>query len=187
LEKGRKESSERIVHLPDLPADSAAVFEDFLSFLYTGKVYSIVKGQERKADGAEEWVRLGNAWILGEVLLSTSFKDAVVDAMIHKISADECMPTFEILPIYRHSPAGSPVRRLMVDIAANHWSESSVTAIDTDGDPAILAELFQSVIIALMKRALQPRPAKKVKHPLSQESPCFYHDHGIKPCYKTLF
>jgi hypothetical protein len=187
LKTGWKESAERIVRLPDLPADSAAVFEDFLSLLYTGKVYSIVRGQERHADGAEEWVRLGNAWILGEVLLSTSFKDAVVDAMMHKISSDDCMPTFEILPIYRHSPAGSPIRRLMVDIAANHWSEHSALSIETDDDPAILATFFQSVTIALMKRALQPKPAKKVKDPLGQLSQCLYHDHGVEPCYKTMF
>jgi len=129
LKKGWKESKERIVRLPELPADSAAVFEDFLSFLYTGKVYSIVKDQGKDADGEEEFVRLGNAWILGEVLLSSSFKDAAVDAIVHKIANDGCFPTFECLPIYSHS-AGSPVRRLMVDIAASHWSENSMSTLD---------------------------------------------------------
>lgn len=187
LKPGWKESAESTVRLPGLPATSAAVFEDFLSFLYTGKVYSIVQDEGTRAGGEEEFFRLGDAWVLGEMLLSSSFKDAAVDAIIHKIAADECFPSFECLPLYAQSPAGSPVRRLMVDIAAHYWSEASVSTLDADGDPVVLASFFQSVTVALLKRSLLPKPVRKVKHPLSQESPCFYHEHGEGPCYKSMF
>lgn len=48
LKKGRKEAEERVVRFPDMPEDSADAFEDFHSFLYTGKIYSGHKGEINK-------------------------------------------------------------------------------------------------------------------------------------------
>ncbi|GAB7329947.1 hypothetical protein MBLNU13_g01649t1 [Cladosporium sp. NU13] len=88
LKDGSKEAEERTVRLPGLSEGVAAAFEDFHSFLSTGKVISGETDVNAEYDGEkgnEEWNRLIDSWILGNVLLSGSFKDAVVDAMVHKV------------------------------------------------------------------------------------------------------
>jgi hypothetical protein len=53
----------------------------FAAFLYTGRVDSI---QENNVERPQEWRLLAELWLLGHALGSTTFKDAAVDAMVHK-------------------------------------------------------------------------------------------------------
>jgi hypothetical protein len=176
------------VRLPDLPADSATAFEDFHSFLYTGKVYTVIEDEENAADMDKEWPRLANAWILGEVLLSTSFKDAALDALVHKLASGNVHSTDTFFAAYRYGSESSAIRRLVLDIAVYWWSESNQLLVDTCifGDPEILAPFFRSLCMALLKERRQPASANKTRNPTKQET-CFYHEHGDKPCYKTMF
>ena len=183
LKKGWKEAEERIVRLPDLPHNSDAAFEDFHSFLYTGKVYTA----EEDLSDRDEWHHLLNAWVLGEVLLSASFKDAVLDAVLHKMSAHS--PTEMFVSAYKYSSRGSAIRRLMVDNAVYNWTESALSFSHggiCESDQAALVLFYQSVAVALLKWKLQPEIAKKADNPTNQAT-CFYHEHGGKPCYKTMF
>ena len=186
-EEGWKEAEERIVRLPDLPADSATAFEDFHSFLYTGKVYSAKEGEENAPGVDNEWTRLVWAWILGEVLLSVSFKDAVLDALLHKLAPKGRYPTGMSFLAYKYSSESSPFRRLMVDIAVHRWDKETMSKSIFGKEEATLAPFFQSIAVALLEWKLQPKDSKKTEDPAQWEGTCYYHEHGDKPCYKTMF
>jgi hypothetical protein len=186
LKKGRKEAEERIVRLPDLPANSATAFEDFHSFLYTGKVYSGVEGDEDQRNRDKEWCHLGNCWILVEVLLSVSFKDVVVDAILEKIASTNRHPVKACVEIHHYGTCDRPIKRLMVEIVVQYWSEQLIqTEFSADSDTK--ASFYRSVSIALLKEKRQPAMALKAKNPITEEGSCFYHEHGDKPCYKAMF
>ena len=53
---------------------------------------------------------------------STSFKDAVVDAMIARIRHERIPPSYLHKQLYPRSARSSGIRRLMVDIAVYEWS-----------------------------------------------------------------
>jgi hypothetical protein len=145
--------------LPDLPHTSSDAFENFHSFLYTGKVYTVVEGEENAPGMDREWIRIMNAWILGEVLLSTSFKDAAVDALIHKLASNNAHSKGMYALAYRYSSEGSAIRRLMLDLAVTWWDEGAPLDVCADSELAILAPFFRRVCSALLKesRSLQVR------------------------------
>jgi hypothetical protein len=173
--------------LPDLPHTSSDAFENFHSFLYTGKVYTVVEGEENAPGMDREWIRIMNAWILGEVLLSTSFKDAAVDALIHKLASNNAHSKGMYALAYRYSSEGSAIRRLMLDLAVTWWDEGAPLDVCADSELAILAPFFRRVCSALLKEKSQPASAETTVSPTTRAGTCFYHEHGDKPCYKTMF
>jgi hypothetical protein len=64
------------LHMPELDVSH---FKIFVAFIYTGKIHTL--------NSASEWSLLGELWVLGKILKSTSFKDAVADAMVERRSA----------------------------------------------------------------------------------------------------
>ena len=64
------------LHMPEC---SASHFKLFVSFIYTGKIYTATD-----KENATEWRLLCELWILGQALESTTLKDAVTDAMIER-------------------------------------------------------------------------------------------------------
>jgi hypothetical protein len=184
-EEGLKEAEERIVRLPDLPGNSATAFEDF--HLYTGKVYSAIEGEVNRPNADGEWGRLVGAWILGEVLLSGSFKDAVSDAILDKLNTGLYYPTSLFCSAYKYGSANSAFRRLMVDIAVYHWDDDTMSKLHTERDQAAILPFYQSIAVALLQWKQQPEIAKNADSPTKLEGTCFYHEHGDKPCYKTMF
>lgn len=190
LKDRSKEAEERTVRLLDLSAGVAAAFESFQSFLCAGNVISgqtdeRAEFDERKED--EEWNHLVDSWILGNVLLSGSFKDAVADAMVHK--STKSVPLDIYTNLYLNSPDSSPVRKLMADIAVHVWDEEDILPVQTDDDdPAVQAKFWRDVAVALFKAKHLPE-TERAKNPIeSSEGGCRYHEHGAdKSCYKTLF
>lgn len=187
LRNGWKEAEERIVRLPDLPDESATAFETFQSFLYTGKVHTAMTGEENEPGNDREWARLTNAWILGEVLLSVSFKDAVLDAIVHKMNNTSRHPISMYRSVYKWSPTGCPARKLMVDIAVHRWNESAMSKSASESEQVYLAPFYQSISVALLEWKLHPETASKFDDPSKLKGTCIYHEHGDKPCYKTMF
>ena len=187
LKRGWKEAQERIVRLPDLPEDAAGMFEDFYSFLYMGKIYSGDDDEVNKPGRDKEWTRLSDSWILGEVLLSTTFKDAVVDAVVHKIVVTGDVPTSLHARIYSYGSHASSIRRLLVNIAIHEWEEEDISAVEADANSAVNATFLQDVAIALFKMKKFSK-TEQAKSRITLESSCLYHEHGAdKPCYKTMF
>ena len=167
----------------------AAAFEDFHSFLCAGKVISGETDESAELDeekANEEWNRLVDSWVLGNVLLSGSFKDAVVDAMVHQVLMNSV--PFDIhTELYQNSSDSSPIRKLMVDFAVHLWDEEEISDIDTDDKPEVQAVFLRDVAVAFHK-VKQLSKAEQLANPISSENGCFYHEHGAdKPCYKTMF
>lgn len=186
LTKGSKAVEEQTVRLPDLSENEAAVFESFQSFLSTGKV---VSGQyEGNHEEDEEWDRLADSWLLGNSLLSGSFKDAVVDALVYKSTLEQSIPGDIYTDLYENSSDSSPIRKLMVDIAVHAWDEEEdFEKVDTDHNSAVHARFLRDVAVALF-RVKHLSEAQQPKNPLILESGCLYHEHGAdKPCYNTMF
>lgn len=183
LENGSEEAGNQTIRLSNLNDDVAATFEGFQSFLYSGKV--VLGGRfDESADYDEEWDLLTDYWLLGNSLLSTSFKDAVVDAMVHKLSLAQTVPLDVYIDMYQHSSDSAPIRKLMVDIAVHEWEEEAIATVDTDNEPTLQAEFLRDVAVALFKVS----GAQQAENPISVHSGCYYHEHGAeKPCYKTMF
>lgn len=117
LKRGWKEAEERLVRLPE---EKPKNFENFHSFLYTGKVYSRKLNENKPSENEDlEWSRLSEAWVLSEVLLSSTYKDAVMDTILHKAVTSMKGPETVYLDVYPKSSEDSPIRRLMVDIAVH--------------------------------------------------------------------
>jgi len=168
----------------------AAAFEDFHSFLSAGKVISGDTDESAGYDaekGSEEWDRLVDSWILGNILVSGSFKDAVVDAMVHKTLTNS-VPIDIHVDLYQNSSDISPIRKLMVDIAVHLWYEEEIADLDTEEEPEVHAKFLRDMAVAFHK-VKQLSKAEQAKNPIeSSEGGCRYHEHGAdKPCYKTMF
>lgn len=106
------ESESRRVEFEDWSPDVFAIFDHFL---YSGKIFSARDNDYNKDPYTDkEWGRLGSAWRLGDMLLSTSFKDAVVDAMVTKLNYG--IPRHLHLVFYTGGNSQSMARKLAVDV-----------------------------------------------------------------------
>lgn len=146
-----------------------------------------MEGEEKFPGGDKEWRRLMKAWTLGDVLLSLSFKDAVLDAILHKMFVKDAYPTRMFSQAYLNSSNGAAIRRLMVDIAVYRWDEDDMSQFVSEDRRAGVFPFFQSVSVALLKWKRQPEAEKKAEDPTKLLGTCLYHEHGDKPCYKTMF
>ena len=182
-----KEAEERAV---TLPCDEPEIFSIFCRFLYTGQIFSIKDGDYKMTPVPEapnrhrdaEWGRLPDAWILGEKLLSTSFKDATVDAIIAKVVDRNAWPTAMQEDIYPKSSGSSKIRKLLVDIAAWEWTEDSMSRREQGQE---WAQFYFDLSTTLIKIN---REGTKREAPYKGEDTCIYHEHGEEqPCYKTMF
>lgn len=136
--KGRKQ------RIP-LPDDNALVVDLYLQWLYTRRIITRERlvgedkeakeekqCEEEKEDGVEkkeeegmnghEFEVLPGAFVFGEKVQDGDFKDAVVDALIHTVAAPDekgvrWYPIAQSVDrAYTGTPAGSPIRRLLVDM-----------------------------------------------------------------------
>lgn len=168
----------------------AAAFEDFHSFLSAGKVTSGEEDKNAEFDGEkanEDWNRLIDSWILGNILLSGSFKDAVTDAMVHTVLNDNI--PFDIHgDLYKNSSESSPIRKLAVDITVHKWYAEEIADLDTKEEPEVHANFLRDVAVAFHKVKQLSKAEQEVNPIESSEGGCHYHEHGAdKPCYKTMF
>ena len=153
----------------------------------------VISGEEdedAEFDGekaTQGWHRLIDSWILGNVLLSGSFRDAVADAMVHTVLTSNT--PFDIhIDLYQNSSDSSPIRKLAVDITVHKWYEEDIADIDTEVKPKVQAEFLRDVAVAFHK-VKQLSKAEQAKNPIElSEGGCHYHERGAdKPCYKTMF
>lgn len=165
------ESQTRTVTLED---DDPDVFSIFALFIYTGKIFSArANDVEVYLDGSrrdKEWVRLARAWILGDKLQSTSFRDAVSDAMCDKIVRDKKWPITLHQIIYAETtPVARGIRRLCVDIAVAKWDARTLRGTLRDES---WSEFFEDVSVRLMGM----REERRNKIDFKRQA-CTYHEH----------
>ncbi|KAF2496919.1 hypothetical protein BU16DRAFT_507616 [Lophium mytilinum] len=192
------EAESRIVPLPD---DAPSTFALYRTWLYTGLLAS------KSDSSSDEWELLACAYVLGEKLQDSDFKDTVIDAMIENPStttADgpsspettdaeatelEEMEFFKRNPavliyIYENTPPSAPVRRLLVDHyrAAGKPDWISAEKRELLPDDFLYALSFQFMTLKAREEEGQRRPAWAPYQ--WDDGTCVYHEHGGKMCYK---
>lgn len=167
----------------EIKDDTPEVFDVFFRFLYSGKIFTMKDGDLTVSDQGntdKEWPRLRDCWIMGEKLLSNSFKDAITDALIEKVSTDSKYPLSIHEGIFLESGGQVGMRKLLVDLATWYWTAESISRSNGQG-----TEFFFQVALAMKK--LRPTDLTG-KAPFEKEDTCIYHDHGeSSACYKTMF
>lgn len=185
LGKGWKEGKGRYV---TLDCGVTEQFKAFCNFLYTGKIYTMLDENmagELSSGQSCEWKALCDLWIFGEERLSTSFKDAVVDAMIAKVISNEGVPNCYAPTIYQYSAETSSVRRLLVHIGVWDISAGNLASTERPSHPAAVEYLYDlAVALDQLKDT-----GRKGRGPYATSDTCAYHEHVAegKPCYTTMF
>lgn len=145
--KGWKESEDRVIHLPEHEPEH---FRLFFNFIYARAVFNTQDANsEIGGENDPEWIRLVNAWALGNYLQAGDFKDALVDAIIQKVQkTGQHVPQKMHERLYPKSTSGALIRRLIVDIAATRW-----TAEDVEGQQngAAWSEFFHDLSTEMMQ------------------------------------
>jgi hypothetical protein len=195
------------------------IFQLFYDFLHSGCIFSKEPGPHAPttnntaavnttiaADTAQhtisttEWAHLCNAWMFGQKILSTSFKDAVTDAYRSK-DFEENGSVFNAHGgyLYPRSSKNSGMRKLLVDIAVWHWPVEALAVHRnrTEAHHEFFFDVALASTKALKRRQVQHHAdllTSSVPTPLSSPvlvvGACEYHEHTDDPtakCYRELF
>ncbi|KAK5134579.1 hypothetical protein LTR08_006365 [Meristemomyces frigidus] len=179
LDKEWKEAQERTIPLPD---DEPAVFKLYQLWCYYTRVFSQDNSNAIYGTSGTEFRLLVQAYNLGDKLLDTHFKDAVLDCIIDTLRSTSKFDVRLTGLVYDNTTERSPLRRLWQDIYI--WA-SNPSWLDEEfvGD-FIHAEL----LLDLGKRHMMfnngQRPASV---PYLQESACGYHEHVEGVCYLQAY
>lgn len=193
INQGDWQSGERPTIELDIAKTGLEAFEVFARFLYTGSIFT---AKERDPDdafedgesGDEEYVLIFRCWLVGETLVSTTFKDAVTDALISKIVCSDWHPTGLDEHFYPASKDTSTIRKLLIDIARWYWKEEDhVEFLKRKADRL---DFYDALLLAYRDAFAAGKsggPGKSA--PFEEEDVCVYHEHVAEgtPCYKTMF
>ncbi|TKA69373.1 hypothetical protein B0A55_06160 [Friedmanniomyces simplex] len=183
LSKEWKEGQARKVELPD---DDVDAFESYARWLYNGKLAVI------QTDGQTDDDLLAALYAFGEKALDETFQNRVIDAIVAG-TRDEIpaattgggdsgswYPTKKTVDyIYRHTPEGSPARRLMVDThALKGWEQW----IDTDRPESNNHEFLVDPAVALFRKRVVSVEAIGEHKELDTGAACSYHKHKDGRC-----
>ena len=138
LSRDWKEKEERCVKLPE---DDPETFKLFVPFAYTGKVFSARENDFRQNEYGtghtdREYRRISTAWELADKVASTSFKDALVNTLVAKVTRTARYPMGMQDTIYPVSQAQAGIRKLLVDIAVQYGSGLTRTFLPKKGPSA---------------------------------------------------
>lgn len=174
-----KEGRENVVSLGSYKPEN---FKLFCDFLYTGRIFMAREG-DRSGDTDEEFIRTQSAWLMAQKLLSTSFKDALVDTLIAKCVEEKFYPNSLHRAVYASGSSKSGMRKLLVDF---HIWGTGAKRIEKVGFELESAEFYYDIAVARNKRK---SAAKIADAPFKEEDTCRYHEHVAegKPCYETMF
>jgi hypothetical protein len=155
----------------------------FAAFLYTGRVYSM---QESNDERPQEWRLLIELWLLGHALGSTTFKDAVVDAMVHKrvMTNTQRSDMYKLLAIHLQTPekVKTGVGKLLVDTAVSARNHEIYTQLSPKPE---CINFYGEVIRSLdrIRRGIEVENTIVLR--TMQGEHCEYHEHGIDGiCHK---
>ncbi|KAF2166273.1 hypothetical protein M409DRAFT_55126 [Zasmidium cellare ATCC 36951] len=157
-----------------IPNHSSEIFGIYCKWLYSGCIVGCM-GLPSATVWTSAWGLLADAFVLGEELMDTEFKDTVMDSFRAKaqgehgrsfwLSAPEIVHT-----IYDGTPSSSAARKFVVDIFYNH-AESAVLDKTEEYPTDFLLDLCRK---SLSRANRTPMAAPGDVYTLS----CIYHEHG---------
>jgi hypothetical protein len=113
-------------HTIDLGDDSVSTVKAYIQWLYTDNIpmdlddiLSNRDGKQRAQEAEKAYVQLAEAYVYGEKILDTKYKNRVVETIIKAINESNwSMGSESVGIIYAGTPSGSPLRRLVADQVA---------------------------------------------------------------------
>lgn len=174
-----RESKERSIRFA---SNDPEVFQIYIHWLYLHTLP--VRIDLPGLAGNSEYVQLANAYVLGDMLLDTDFKDAVIDAIINKTrsTASDGQNWYPVGPvircIYENTRESSKARCLLVDLYVNYAEGYWLRELATWDD--LPKEFLFDVANAALDR--RQRPAS-----YSIIDTCEYHEHTPEDpslCYR---
>lgn len=164
----------------ELPHDDPAAFNAYLHWLHSRDVaLGYNDGEDPRTDC--NFTRLTPAYVLGDTLLDSDFKDDVTDAMVQSIYTRErdgdkfMIPDHKLrLALYNVTVAGCTARRLLVHRMAR-FKQPELLHEDDIG----------AFILDMAKEALVMDDVST----LDAAARCAFHEHatGVENCYRTKY
>ena len=169
--------NDRILELPDDEPENIKVY---VTWLYSNRIFTKPEGEvnEESGGGIDGLI---DAYIFGDKIQDSDFKDAIIDALI-EINKETKTYFTDACQIWESTPPGALIRRYMVDTFVwkgdEDWLEDSIA-------PHLNQEFLVELGRALYKRTKSPTDYTGVT-PFVRDS-CLYHEHTSKgePCYKA--
>lgn len=169
----------------DLPDHSEECFYSYAQWLYSGSLVAPTGESDVDETTDPEYVPLGKLYALGEHLIDTTFKDCVINAFVAKSKAKDkdgryWYPAGHVVNIiYENTSAGSPARRLVVDLHVRYGYEKWIQLTNEKLNYDFLMDLS----LALIKERKLPE-GSRMNYILAEGGDlCKYHNHaGDKPC-----
>ncbi|KAL2063380.1 hypothetical protein VTL71DRAFT_5185 [Oculimacula yallundae] len=178
-----------------LEEEDPVIFSLFLSWLYTGDIkqneeYKSINGKATPTDASlkAHWLQLVQCFVLGEMLMASSFKNAVIDLLFSKTAVRYLRTSYVILidvniieEIFVGTPQGSPLRRYILEacfhtLQADHalWAEMSTST-------PTMRDFLEDMAKYSLETAQKFKGVKiKIKCPWEKRNSCEYHDHPGK-------
>ena len=170
LEGNFKEAKEQVVLLPE---DDVDVFELFQFWLYSGNLL----------DTGESIVNLSasllvSLYLFAETRCIPQLQDMTIDALIHHIEVTNTFPTGSIPQIYDNTTETSPLRRLLVDVAAREGERRNGSWFSEERQHLYNRTFLIDLVVALYDR----NPKARVQDFTGLR--CDYHVHTeAEGCY----
>ncbi|EMD01277.1 hypothetical protein BAUCODRAFT_204622 [Baudoinia panamericana UAMH 10762] len=172
-----QKAEDRRVNLPD---DKPETFKNYVHWLYTSKLQSEKPGNTLGTGSSYQ--TFSELYVLAEKLIDPVCQDRAIDAIVFEMRVNRSRSFYlslyyptanNIEYVYQNTPAGSSLRKLMVDAyvyqGADYWIEDTVIGQNH--------EFLVNLIGALHRcRTLTPRAVEKRQAFLS-DLPCEYHNH----------
>lgn len=168
-----KEAQERTIPLPE---DDPNIFSVYQRWLYAGLIHTRPNSTASKTD--DEYSMLVKAYILGEKIMDSNFKDSIADAIVEKLRLTHKFDTGLTDLVYNNTLPASLLRRLWLDayynFGAPEWLNASLV-----GD-TINAEFM----VEFSRYQMQYRASSGAFGPDAMFASCTYHGHGLHPCHR---
>lgn len=152
-----------------MPKDEPDGVSTYIRWLYTRVLFT-----SESVETNVEWGRLTSAYIFGDKILDSDYKDAAIDGLIPKLSEQKSYPIQKTRKIYKNTTSGDLARRLWVDWFA--YAKNSEWM-----DTARKSSLYQSLP---PQSRLDIYKAWAIKPPC-EIGTCIYHIYGQNCCYKN--
>ncbi|KAL5351655.1 hypothetical protein ACLOAV_003515 [Pseudogymnoascus australis] len=148
-----QEASMGVVTLKETSVETFGMFNEWL---YTGVItskYCVEKGlsiPDLLARDKPTFSELLDVWLLADYLLVPQLKNFIADYMVAKHKRRHAIPRQDFNYFYKNTQAGSPMRKLMVDICV--WRFSGVSEGYRTSFDLIPREMAVDLLVALTRR-----------------------------------
>ena len=142
-----------------MAAEHQVVFEAFMSWLYTGILYTdsvIVPGSTQyneKTDVALSLFELARIWIFGDWASIPGLQNKAIEAMHRKILQTWSYQIGLADPVYENTVAAAPLRRFVVEFCASTYWDKPTRGRAIDGETNV--EFFRDLCKEMMELRIE--------------------------------